>query len=173
MVYGIVGAIVILAGAAAAKTMPFIQPIVGGVLIALGILTLTSKQFYFLATGVEKIRARLFGNKEENTDRYYTSLFAYGAGYGAAGFGCVAGPFVAASLQASALGGVGLGVLAFLFYAACVIALMVAITILLSVVGAKAVTKMNRYTDLIKKVSAVVLIAAGAYLVYFFWATRA
>lgn len=50
---------------------------------------------------------------------------------------------------------------------------MVAITIILSAAGAKAVTKMNRYTDIIKKVSAVVLIAAGAYLVYFFWATRA
>ena len=31
----------------------------------------------------------------------------------------------------------------------------------------------QKATDIIKKVSAVVLIAAGAYLVYFFWATRA
>jgi len=172
LIYGIVGAIVILAGAGAASTMPYVQPIVGVVLIALGFLTLTSRQFYFLSAAVEKFRARAFGNKEDDKDRYYSSLFAYGAGYGAAGFGCVAGPFVAASLQASAIGGIGLGVLAFLFYAVCVIILMVAITVILSAAGSKAVTKMNRYTDIIKKVSAVVLIAAGAYLVYFFWATR-
>jgi len=170
VVYGVIGLIVVAAGAAAAAVVPILQPIVGGVLIALGLLTLTSRQFYFLSEAVEKLRARLFGDKEQS-ERFYLSLFSYGAGYGAAGFGCVAAPFIAAVLFATAMGGAAMGALAFLVYAVIVIALMVALTVALSVVGETAVKKLNKYTEVIKKISAVVLILAGIYLIYFFWST--
>jgi cytochrome c-type biogenesis protein len=165
--YAIVGVLVLFAGTAANAFIPALQPIIGVVLIALGILTLTSKQFYFLSTAVEKVRARLFGDKEES-DRYYLSLFSYGAGYGAAGFGCVAAPFIAAVLYATLQGGAVMGLLAFLVFALIVIVLSIAITVALFVVGAAAVKKLNAYTEAIKKISAVALILAGVYLLSFF-----
>jgi len=170
VVYGAVGLVVVAAGAAAATVVPILQPVVGVVLIVLGILTLTSKQFYFLSVVVEKLRARLFGETEQSP-RFYLSLFSYGAGYGAAGFGCVAAPFIAAVLFATTVGGALMGALAFLVYAVIVIVLMVALTITLSIVGDAAVKKLNKYTETIKKISAVVLIVAGIYLLYFFWSS--
>jgi len=119
---------------------------------------------------VEKLRARLFGETEQSP-RFYLSLFSYGAGYGAAGFGCVAAPFIAAVLFATTVGGALMGALAFLVYAVIVIVLMVALTITLSIVGDAAVKKLNKYTETIKKISAVVLIVAGIYLLYFFWSS--
>jgi len=170
VVYGLVGVVVIAAGAAASAFVPLLQPIVGVVLILLGVLTLTSKQFYFLSNAIEKLRARLFGEREEDP-RFYLSLFSYGAGYGAAGFGCVAAPFIAATLYATTVGGVGAGALAFLVYSVIVVALMTGLTLALSIAGEAAVKKLNKYTEIIKKVSAVVLIVAGIYLLYFFWAS--
>jgi len=114
VVYGLVGLVVLFAGAAAAAFVPLLQPVVGVILILLGILTLTSKQFYFLSNAVEKLRAKLVGEKE-NDPRFYLSLFSYGAGYGAAGFGCVAAPFIAATLYATTVGGVGAGRVSELF----------------------------------------------------------
>jgi len=90
-------------------------------------------------------------------------------GYGAAGFGCVAPPFIAAVLNATALGGIVSGLAVLAVYAGIVIVLMVTITVILSVAGQAAVKKMNKYTNVIKKVSAAVLIVAGAYLIYFWY----
>ena len=96
-------------------------------------------------------------------------LFSYGVGYGAAGFGCVAPPFIAAILNATVIGGAGAGIAVLGVYAGVVIGLMAAITIVLATVGQAAVKKMNRYTEVIKRISAVVLIAAGAYLIYYWY----
>jgi len=170
-VYGVVGLVVIAAGAAALAVIPFLQPIVAIVLIALGLLTLSSRQFYFLSIAVEKLRARLFGDKEQS-DRFYLSLFSYGAGYGAAGFGCVAAPFIAAVLYATTTGGPVAGAFAFLLYTIIVVALMTALTVGLSMAGTAAVQKLNKYTETIKRISAVVMILAGIYLLYFFWSSR-
>jgi cytochrome c biogenesis protein CcdA len=99
-------------------------------------------------------------------------MFAYGVGYGAAGFACVAPPFIAAILNASIYGNIMFGVLVLVIYSAIVIALMIAITVLLSEAGQAAVRKMNRYVNVIKKISGIALIIAGVYLIWFWYVSQ-
>lgn len=171
LVYGLIGVALLAIGTAAAAVVPALQPIVGALLILMGIVMFTSMQFYWLVNPFRSLRARLFPNWTPQSVRgTYGKLFSYGVGYGAAGFGCVAPPFIAAVLNATTLGGLGGGLAVLAVYASIVVALMVAITLVLAVAGKTAVHRMNRYTDVIKKVSAAVLIVAGAYLVYFWYA---
>jgi len=65
-----------------------------------------------------------------------------------------------------------LGVFVLVIYAAIVIALMIAITVLLSEAGQAAVKKMNRYVNVIKKISGIALIIAGIYLVWFWYISQ-
>ena len=48
--------------------------------------------------------------------------------------------------------------------------IMIVVTFVLATLGQAALKKINRYTETIKKVSAVVLIIAGVYLVYYWYA---
>ncbi len=170
LVYGIIGAVLLVVGAAAAPYVTVLQPVVGGLLIFMGALMFTAFQYNWLVNPFRQLRARLFPNWTPNEVRTTQGkLFSYGVGYGAAGFGCVAPPFIAAVLNATALGGIASGLAVLAVYAGVVIALMIAITVILSSVGQAAVKKMNRYTDVIKKVSAAVLIIAGVYLIYYWY----
>ena len=170
LVYGIIGVVLLAVGAVAAPYVNLLQPIVGGLLIFMGALMFTPIQYNWLINPFRKLRARLFPHWTPNEVRTTQGkLFSYGVGYGAAGFGCVAPPFIAAVLNATALGGLVSGLAVLAVYAGVVIVLMVAITVILSVAGQTAVKKMNKYTNVIKKVSAAVLIVAGAYLIYYWY----
>lgn len=172
LVYGIIAVIVFAIGYSAAAITPLLGPVVGGILIFLGILTLTPLQYHKIIEPFRKLRQRIFPTKEGRELGMGTKMFAYGVGYGAAGFACVAPPFIAAILNASIYGNVFLGVLVLVIYSAIVIALMIAITVLLSEAGQAAVKKMNRYVNVIKKVSGIALIIAGSYLLYFWYVSQ-
>ena len=169
--YGIVAAIVLPLGFTAAAFLPFLGPVVGVILIVLGALTLTPLQYHKIIEPFRRLRQRIFPAKEEaeQKQRMGVKMFAYGVGYGAAGFACVAPPFIAAILNATIYGSILYGLLVLVVYSVIVIALMIAITILLSEAGQAAVKKMNRYVNVIKKVSGIALIIAGAYLLYFWY----
>ena len=175
LVYGIIALIVFPIGWAASQFLGSLGLIVGIILIILGVLTLSNLQYHRLIEPFRKLRQRVFPNKGEMSQETGTAvkMFAYGVGYGAAGFACVAPPFIAAVLNASVNGDVLYGAVVFLIYVIIVLGLMVAITILLTEAGQAAVSKMNRYVNLIKKISGIALIIAGAYLIYFWFVSNA
>ncbi len=173
VVYGIIALVVFSVGWAASQYLDDLGLIVGIILIILGALTLSNLQYHRLIEPFRKLRQRLFPSKGEMSQETGTAvkMFAYGVGYGAAGFACVAPPFIAAVLNASVNGDVLFGAVVFLIYVIIVLGLMIAITILLTEAGQAAVSKMNKYVNLIKKISGIALIIAGAYLVYFWYVT--
>jgi len=171
LVYGLIAGVLILTAGVAAVYVPPLQALVGGLLIVMGAVMFTAIQYNWLVNPFRSIRKRLFPTWTPNEARTVQGkLFSYGVGYGAAGFGCVAPPFIAAVLGATVLGGFAAGAAVLAVYAAVVLALMAAITVVLATLGQAAVKKMNQYTELIKKVSAAVLIVAGAYLIYYWYA---
>jgi len=172
LVYGIVAIIVFAIGFSAAAFVGSLGLYVGVILIFLGALTLTPLQYHKLVEPFRKLKQKIFPTKEGKEVGIGTKMFAYGVGYGAAGFACVAPPFIAAILSASIYGNVLLGVFVLVIYAAIVIALMIAITVLLSEAGQAAVKKMNRYVNVIKKISGIALIIAGIYLVWFWYISQ-
>jgi len=172
LVYGIIAAVVFAVGFSANAVVPYIGPVVGVILIILGVLTLTPIQYHKIVEPFRRLRQKLFPSKEGKELGMGTKMFAYGVGYGAAGFACVAPPFIAAVLTASIYGSVLFSLFVLVIYSAIVIALMIAITVLLSEAGQAAVRKMNRYVNVIKKVSGIALIIAGAYLIYFYFISQ-
>lgn len=169
-VYGLIALAVFAAGLAAASFIPFISPVMGVLLITFGILALLPFQYHWLTRPFialkNKIAARFGGNWKPGIR---TKLFAFGAGYGAAGFACVAPPFIGAVLNASALGAPEQAMFGLLLYVGIVIILMVAVTVGLQIAGDRALKKIRAWSAAMKYVSAAALIVAGGYLLYLFY----
>jgi cytochrome c-type biogenesis protein len=107
------------------------------------------------------------------TSRFYTvaksgnkGLYLYGFGYNAAGIGC-AGPIMA-GLIVFALGAGGFisAFLAFLVYSLTMASLMLGISLLVTKSKNVLISGLKYSTPKIKKASAIILIAVGAFLIY-------
>ncbi len=89
-------------------------------------------------------------------------------GYAAAAAGCVAPVIFSAIIAGLALGLIG-GIVNILIFTLTAAGLMIGVTVLIAVAGKRFVNQLKAYTPLIKKVSAVVLVIVGVYLVYFYY----
>jgi cytochrome c biogenesis protein CcdA len=76
---------------------------------------------------------------------------------------------ILAALVAGMALGLTDGILSILIYSLTAAFLMIGVTVMLAVAGRKWVKQLNAYTPLIKKVSAVVLVIVGIYLIYFYY----
>ena len=168
-VYGIIALLVFAAGFAAQAVITALPPIIGVVLVTLGILTLLPFQYHWLTRPFIELKRRIAAKIGRGREAGMgTKLFAFGAGYGAAGFACVAPPFVGAVLNAAALGSPEQAILGLALYIGIVIGLMVVITVALHVAGDRALQKVKAWSGAMKYISAVALIIAGSYLLWLF-----
>jgi cytochrome c-type biogenesis protein len=187
-IYIIIGVIIIAFGSAVASYIPLLGPIVGVILIILGILMFTNIQYTALVRPFQ-ILASKFRRKKKDDEKevkatnegeeddveqkgYYIKLFRYGVGYGAAASACVAPLFIVLVTTASAASITGTfldGLIVLLLFAFVVIGLMTTITVALTIFGQKATQKLSKYTEVIKKVSAIVLIIVGIALIGFYY----
>ena len=168
-VYGIIALVVLTAGLAA-RNLQYISPAIGVVLIVAAILSLLPFQYHYLTRPFialkQRIAARLGGRW---TPGMGSKLFAFGAGYAAAGFACVAPPLIGAMSAASTVGRPEEAVLGIVLYALIVIGLMMAVTVALTVAGDRAIRKVRVWSGVMKYVSATALLIAGIYLLYLFY----
>ncbi|UCG70565.1 MAG: redoxin domain-containing protein [Thermoplasmata archaeon] len=184
-VYIIIGIIIITLGSVATPYIPLLGPIVGVILIILGILMFTNIQYHKIVRPFQILASKFSRKKKEGTEEesekakedkktkgFYFKLFRYGVGYGAAASACVAPLFIVLVITASAASITGTfldGIIVLMLYALVVIGLMVGITLALTFFGQKATQKLSKYTEVIKKVSALVLIIVGVALIYFYF----
>ena len=169
-VYGIIALVVFAAGIAAQRTLPYMSPIIGVVLILAAILSLLPFQYHWITRPFVALKRKIaakFGGRW--TPGMGTKLFAFGAGYGAAGFACVAPPFIGAMLNASALGQTDQAVFGLLLYVFIVIGLMMAVTVALTLAGDRALKKVRAWSGAMKYISAIALLIAGGYLLWLFY----
>jgi cytochrome c-type biogenesis protein len=176
LVFLIMGLIAISLGEAAnlADYLVYMGPIVGVILIILGALMLTNLQYHAIIRPFQKLRVKLFGEKApgaEDQMGYYTKLFSYGIGYGAAATACTAPLFIAVLLAAIVAGTFVDGLIMLLMFSITILLLMTSITLLLSVFGQESVQKLAAHTDTIKKISGVILVIVGVYLLYYYYTT--
>jgi cytochrome c-type biogenesis protein len=162
IVYAAVGLVVVALGQAILPYIKFLQPVIAVILLALGILLLTPFQ---ISTG--KFLDRVQGAQEGKG--FYPSLFLYGVGYGAASQACTAPVFIGAIIAGFQTGSLltGVGVLLL----ACTVAFLLMVGVTLLVAGSKKtiITRLKASTEIIKKVSAVVLIIAAVYILVQYW----
>lgn len=162
LVYAGIGLAVLLAGNAIIAYTKYFQVVIGVILLALGILLLTPFQ---LKTG--KLLDMVQGAQEGKS--FYPSLFLYGIGYGAASQACTAPVFVAVIMAGFNSGSILTGVAVLL--TACFVAVFLMIGVTLLVAGSKKtiLKRLKSSTEIIKKVSAVVLIIAAVYILVEYW----
>lgn len=181
-----IGIVVIFAGTSILEGVTIFGLIVGIILIVLGGLLLTPFQYWKIVRPFQTVwgRLRAMGRKkpksegesagEESTSMgggsgFYGGLFLYGLGYGAAAAGCTAPIFIAVLIAALGAGLI-FGLLVLILYNLVAAILMISITIAIAHFGAGAAQKLSQYTEVIKKVSGVVLILVGVYLLWFYFA---
>jgi cytochrome c-type biogenesis protein len=182
-----VGIAVIFAGSSIIADIGIFQIIVGIILIILGGLLLTPFQYWKIIRPIQALwgRIRSIGRKKSEDEGegavaestaggsgFYGGLFLYGLGYGAAAAGCTAPIFIAVLVAALSAGLIS-GLIVLILYNLVAAVLMISITITIAHFGAGAAQKLSQYTELIKKVSGVVLILVGIYLIYFYYAASA
>jgi cytochrome c-type biogenesis protein len=176
VVFLVVGIALILAASVVSGYVPYLLIVVGAVLVGLGLLLFTNLQYWRIVEPLQTLWRRL-RHQEANppisaTDPsgkgFYVKLFGYGMGYAAAAAGCVAPVIFSAIIAGLALGLLG-GILNVLIYSLTAAALMIVVTVLLAIAGQRYVNKLKQYTPVIKKVSAVVLVVVGVYLIYFYY----
>jgi cytochrome c-type biogenesis protein len=180
----IIGVVVIFAGTSILEGVAVLGLVVGVILIVLGGLLLTPFQYWKIVRPFQSLWAKLRsrGKKKEEGETqasdisgaqgggFYGGLFLYGLGYGAAAAGCTAPIFIAVLISALSAGLIfGLSVL--ILYNAVAAVLMISITIAIAHFGAGAAQKLSQYTEVIKKISGVVLIVVGIYLLWIYIST--
>jgi cytochrome c-type biogenesis protein len=178
VVFLAIGLALIYAASTVSGYIPDFMPIVGVVLIVLGALLLTNLQYWRIVAPFQALWRRIRGASSDpaaaapvgpaGEDGFYLKLFGYGMGYAAAAAGCVAPVILSAIVAGMVLSTVD-GVLNILIYSLTAALLMVVVTLIIALAGQRYVNVLKAYTPLIKKVSAVVLVVVGIYLVYFYY----
>ncbi len=176
VVFLIIGVALIFAASVVGAKIPYFMIIVGGALVALGLLLLTNLQYWKLVEPLQRLWGRITG-KSANAPvvapatsgrGFYLKLFSYGMGYAAAAAGCVAPVIFSAIIAGMALGLLA-GIVNILIYSLTAALLMIVVTVMLGMAGARYVNQLKAYTPIIKKISAVALVLVGFYLIYFFY----
>ncbi len=133
IVYLVIGAMVLIAGTSIMQYTSYLGLIVGIVLIALGLLMFTPLQYWKIVRPFQALWTRLRGlgtkkHREKDGSEaeakpavkdepgFYSGLFIYGLGYGAAAAGCTAPLFIGVILAAIASGSFLLGILILILY---------------------------------------------------------
>ncbi len=168
LVFGIVGSIVVSGGVWLREFIPYLQLFVGTVITFLGILLLSGVEIgtYFERT---KNKFRSVLDLEDKRKEGHASPFYYGLGYGAGSAGCTAPAFVAVLLASWLSSGVIGALLVLLIYLMTMSVLMLIFSVLVVYLREGVVKDLNKAARKIDRISGIVLLGAGIYLIYLFY----
>jgi cytochrome c-type biogenesis protein len=189
LVFTIISVIALIVGEQVIKPyIPILGPIVGVILLVLGGLMMTNLQYNKIIQPfqnlyrnmAERLKRSKLEEGEETTSNsasptdesgsYYSGLFTYGIGYGAAAAACTAPLFIGLIFNLLILP-IQEGALVLTIYILSMVILMISVTVAISVAGQSSVQKLSAYTGHIKKFGGIVLFAAGVYLIWFWYAS--
>ncbi|MGB0653323.1 MAG: hypothetical protein ACPGQL_09005 [Thermoplasmatota archaeon] len=154
-VYAVIAVLLWLAGPALRPYVRYLAPTVAVLLVALGLMMLAGFDW-------NRLVARLGGNQADGRRGFY----AFGIGYGTAAFGCT-GPIFVPILLAAFVEGTLTGFAAFGLYTAAVAGLVLVAALLVAAGRQGMLRAFLSRTRVINKISAALLVAAGAYLLWF------
>ncbi len=168
LIYGLFGLIVAGLGESARPWLPLLQPGVGVLAIILGVALLLGatmdRIIRPLQRGVDRFVTLITRKNKPGT---LTGYFSYGLGYGAAAAGCTAPVFLTLIVTAFLLG-FATGVRIFLIYAGTAAVLMIVATLVAVKARGLLQEKSAQIVAIANKISGVVLLGAGGYLIWFY-----
>ena len=137
--------------------VPWFTVVIGGGLLVLGVAMLFGYRLPFTTPKLDK------GGK----DRTLASMFVFGVSYAVASISCTMPVFIAVTSSVFSDEGTLAGVLTFLTYAAGMASVLAVLTIALALAKQGMVRGLRRAMAWVDRASAVLLVLAGAYLVYY------
>ena len=175
LVYFTLGIIIIpllfLGVTAVGDAIAYFKPIVGTILVIMGLLTLFDIAINtgYITAPFRRLKDKIRPSKGPKRPTFNTTgLFLYGVGYGSASAGCSAPIFIALVFAAVTTGEALDTVLTFTVFLFSLWLLMAVVSVVLTISEEKVKTGMMRHYIWIKRVTGVVFIIAGAYLLYLF-----
>ena len=176
LVYVLLGIVVGLGGSAITPYIPILEPFVGFIIVILGVVMLTNYviPFYRISDPIKKLFSRnrergSLANKYETAQKKgYVKLFWYGTGYAGAAAGCTAPLLLGVTLAALASGSFLEALLIFVVLAAVMAVLMIFVTLLIAMSAGTLLQKLKVSTVWIKRISGVILVVVGVYLIAFY-----
>ncbi|MCK5251383.1 MAG: sulfite exporter TauE/SafE family protein, partial [Thermoplasmata archaeon] len=175
LVYFVLGIIIIpllyLGVSAVGDAITYFKPVVGTILVVMGLLTIFDIAINtgYITAPFRRLKDKIWPSKGPRKPTFNTTgLFLYGVGYGSASAGCSAPIFIALVVTAVSTGSAVDAVVTFVVFLFSLWLLMAVVSVVLTVSEEKVKTGMMRYYIWIKRVTGVVFIIAGAYLLYLF-----
>lgn len=165
LLFGAVGAVFSLGSSLIVRSLPWVGLGVGVVLIGVGGLMLAGRP---VATGLpQRLADRAGRGADRSGMRGYA---AFGMAYGAASLGCTFPLFLSLVGTATAAGGRGNAVIAYVLYGAGMAAALSVVTIAAGVVSFGILGRVRRLGHAVSSLGAALLLLSGAYVVYY-WLT--
>ena len=167
MLFGLAGIVISAGGTALIEVMPVLGALVGEALVVLGVWMLLAGRAPYAAL-FGRLAARL-GDPRKIGVR---GFFLFGLAYGAASLGCTLPAFLAVVGSTVAAGGVVAGAVRFLGYGLGMASVLVVLTVALAFFKEGLVKWLRGALPYVQTVSALLLILAGAYVVFYWWAAQ-
>jgi cytochrome c biogenesis protein CcdA len=156
------GTIISVAGRQVASFIPYLSVLIGLALAVIGVSMLVGKSI--MLPSLPLISSISVSTGSEMTTK---NVFGYGLVFGTTSLGCTLPIFLSVVIASLASGGIYNGVFTFFLYALGKGLLMTFFTTSLAVSKEVIVNKMNYWLPKMKKLSSVILIVAGSYVVYY------
>ena len=167
VLFGLAGAVISAGGTALIEVMPVLGVLVGEALVVLGVWMLLAGRAPYTAV-LGTLAARLGDPRKLGVQGF----FVFGLAYGAASLGCTLPAFLAVVGSGIAAGGVVEGAVRFLGYGVGMASVMVALTVALAFFKEGLVKWLRGALPYGQTASALLLILAGAYVVFYWWTAQ-
>ncbi|MBN1390249.1 MAG: cytochrome c biogenesis protein [Candidatus Thermoplasmatota archaeon] len=169
----LIGILVAIFGVAVQSLLRYLMPVIGAILLAFGILTLLGKDLFLerfmdlVKYPFQRISTAIKGNRQTGSSGS-GGLFAYGFGYGAAASSCMAPVFLGVIFLGFASGGLLGALVVFGLYAISIGSMMIIFSYI-AATGGKGIQKLISSTEMIKRISGLLLMFAGAFVLWYYF----
>ncbi len=165
LLFGLAGIVISAGGNALLKAMPWFAILIGGALILLGLWVLAGRGVYF---GVFERFASRVGDPGNVSAR---GFFLFGLAYGAASLSCTLPVFLAVVGGGISADGFFSGAGRFFGYGLGMASVFLALTVALALFKQGVVTKLKATVPYVQLASAILLVLAGGYMIYYWWSS--
>jgi len=167
LLFGLAGVVVSAGGNAILGIMPWVGAVIGAVLVLMGVWMFAGRGLY---TGVFERVAERVGDPKTVSVR---SFFLFGLAYGLASLSCTLPVFLAVIGSSVAAGSFASGAGQFLSYGLGMASVLITLTLALAFFKQGMVLWFRRTMPYVQLASAVLLVVAGGYIIYYYWPSLA
>ena len=165
LLFGSAGLIISAGGRFLANILPVAAFVIGIAMVILGISILTEKNYLQLA-----LAATLSSKIKTKGSGGLTSFFLFGIAYAIASLSCTLPIFLAVAGSSLAAGGFFSGLIQFLSYALGMGAVITILTIGTALFKGAVTRYIRKFLPYVEKASAVLIIIAGTFIIYYWLA---